>query len=1244
MSTKRNNHSNDDDDDDSDDVIVLHDDDVDDDDDENDAQQQQPQKHERQQQREDEDRDQDDDDDVIPDHTVPLYLQDAFTELYNEDGLLCIGKGLQYLVLLALFCKCYNTNTNDNTTTSDTISSFPSTATTATAAATKPQHSRRRRVPIIFILGLKDEKERHTLLQILTSWGTPASKLPIMITNESGQSKEREIIYNTCHDSHSENRNENRCNIICITSRILIVDLLSGIIQSPQIYGMLVVHGHTVTDQSTEAFILRIYKSQLYNQQHQAQLLLPTNNSNNNNKTSTTSPEDDQYSAMTRDGCGFIKAITDNADALISGFAKVDKILKALHVRKLYLYPRFHHTIRNELEGTIHTSNTTPTIEVIEYHQELSTRQKEIQASIAVLVMQCLRQLKQQTEHLIQWSLGATNTNGNNSSSSSMDDEGGRLPLLTVENCVTQQFDIAISRQLEPHWFKLSPNTKQLVQDLRTLKTLFISLIQYDCITFYKLLCSIRTISAASRHPSMWLLESATDILFRQSKERVYTVVHPKQDKFSSRDASSPAPPHTNQAVSQLITILEENPKWSLLKTVLDEIQQDFVEKQANHENELVEVTNILVMVKDEKVLETLKAYLADTNNIGNESNVANGKNIKKGSQKKKASSMSKPPPRTLLMKWLRYLEHINDRSRNITDTRGSTDSLSEESRLLLEEEGRVRRILFSSTQCQKRNTDRTHMDQANEGLKQNSKKRPATKSGNKPETKSSTSPSAKVLNQIPSHVRQRRRIAVEKGRGQFSSDDIKSRSLLDEAVGITEHDMDHSLFPAIITDASDKTRSIGDCDDSDNKERSAEKNRLDHDALADQEEVMFRVTYPNNELRVVLHCYSMVEGDQSHLLLQDVRPKYVVFYDTDVAFIRAVEIYAALAAAAATSQNEYIDIEASSLSVKIDPVRVYFLMFEASAEEKNYKKTLEREQNAFERLIHHKKTMPVPVLQSMETQEMQEAMQNSAGVAGTYMNGQFPLSIDTRRGKGKTNTSKERRDIAVDVREFRSALPNILHQGGMRLAPVTLTVGDFVLSNVHCVERKSISDLFGSFASGRLYTQVEAMSKYYACPCLLIEFDPNKSFCLQNSNELGVDVRIDSVCSKMVLLVTHFPKLRILWSRTPQSTLNMFRDLKVNHEEVDVERAIEIGRIESEEYLLQPDSRDGEEDEINEAARDMLLRLPGVTVQSARRIMQECDSLADLSLLSRDELRRIAGPATGQKLFTFFRQNVGAI
>lgn len=284
---------------------------------------------------------------------------------------------------------------------------------------------------------------------------------------------------------------------------------------------------------------------------------------------------------------------------------------------------------------------------------------------------------------------------------------------------------------------------------------------------------------------------------------------------------------------------------------------------------------------------------------------------------------------------------------------------------------------------------------------------------------------------------------------------------------------------------------------------------------------------------------------------------------------------------------------------------------------------------------------MPMPLnIVETTTQEMQLAM---GGAGGSYAGGTMPLSMDTRTGKGKQSTNKNRREIVVDVREFRSALPSILHQGGMRLAPATLTVGDFVLSNVHCVERKSISDLFGSFASGRLYNQAEAMSKHYKCPILLIEFDPSKSFCLQSGSEIGGDIRTDAVCSKMSLLSLHFPKLRILWSRSPHETVKIFRALKVNHDEPDIDKAVEIGSNESLDALLgmatQGDEEE-EENEINEAARDMLLRLPGVTVQNARQIMNSCDTIADLAEMSRDDLKRLVGPMTGQKLFSFFRQS----
>ena len=76
---------------------------------------------------------------------------------------------------------------------------------------------------------------------------------------------------------------------------------------------------------------------------------------------------------------------------------------------------------------------------------------------------------------------------------------------LTLENCVTTNFDLKISSQLESDWHRLQPETKQLVNDLRQLRTLFHYLLQYDCIAFWRLINNIRIMGTTSRNPSMWL-------------------------------------------------------------------------------------------------------------------------------------------------------------------------------------------------------------------------------------------------------------------------------------------------------------------------------------------------------------------------------------------------------------------------------------------------------------------------------------------------------------------------------------------------------------------------------------------------------------------------------------------------------------------------------------------------------------------------------------------------------------------
>jgi DNA excision repair protein ERCC-4 len=115
----------------------------------------------------------------------------------------------------------------------------------------------------------------------------------------------------------------------------------------------------------------------------------------------------------------------------------------------------------------------------------------------------------------------------------------------------------------------------------------------------------------------------------------------------------------------------------------------------------------------------------------------------------------------------------------------------------------------------------------------------------------------------------------------------------------------------------------------------------------------------------------------------------------------------------------------------------------------------------------------------------------------------------------------------------------------GFELVPITLEVGDYILTPDICIERKSLSDLIGSFASGRLFNQVESMCRTYATVILLIEFDVDRPFSLQSPSEIRDEIDRTSPMSKLVLLLLHFPRLRVIWCHGSHSTSSVFRLLK---------------------------------------------------------------------------------------------------
>ena len=140
-----------------------------------------------------------------------------------------------------------------------------------------------------------------------------------------------------------------RGGIFSITSRILIIDLLTKLLNPDMITGLLILHADRVVATSTEAFIVRIYR------QH--------------NKA------------------GFLKAFSDSPEPLTTGFSPLATMMRNLFLRKPSLWPRFHVTVAKSLEGR-------KKAEVIEFDVPMTDSMKDIQNAILECVEVCVSELR----------------------------------------------------------------------------------------------------------------------------------------------------------------------------------------------------------------------------------------------------------------------------------------------------------------------------------------------------------------------------------------------------------------------------------------------------------------------------------------------------------------------------------------------------------------------------------------------------------------------------------------------------------------------------------------------------------------------------------------------------------------------------------------------------------------------------------------------------------------------------------
>lgn len=111
------------------------------------------------------------------------------------------------------------------------------------------------------------------------------------------------------------------------------------------------------------------------------------------------------------------------------------------------------------------------------------------------------------------------------------------------------------------------------------------------------------------------------------------------------------------------------------------------------------------------------------------------------------------------------------------------------------------------------------------------------------------------------------------------------------------------------------------------------QKHEIAADPLDDMED--YFELYEMDDI-VLVHAY---DGDLDEHVLEEVKPRYIIMYEPDAAFIRRVEVY----------RSSHSDRN----------VRVYFMYYSGSVEEQRYLSAVRREKDSFTRLIKEKGVSP---------------------------------------------------------------------------------------------------------------------------------------------------------------------------------------------------------------------------------------------------------------------------------------------
>ncbi len=191
---------------------------------------------------------------------------------------------------------------------------------------------------------------------------------------------------------------------------------------------------------------------------------------------------------------------------------------------------------------------------------------------------------------------------------------------------------------------------------------------------------------------------------------------------------------------------------------------------------------------------------------------------------------------------------------------------------------------------------------------------------------------------------------------------------------------------------------------------------------------------------------------------------------------------------------------------------------------------------------------------------------------------------------------------IFADTREFSSRVVRELALLNCVVKPKQLEVGDYILSDRVCVERKTSADFLSSIFDQRIFKQMENLKNSYEKPVLVIE--GHDLYSQRNVHPNAVRGALASIAIDY--------SIPILWTETPEETAALLYWI-ARREQVEEERALSI-RVQKKVPGLK------------EQQEFLVAGLPGVNTKLARRLLEKFKTPEKVFRASEEKLKKVEG------------------